>query len=105
MQRRRELDVVALYAALEQAQYKVVDGTVVRVTTMRRIARDVGVTSSTLTRMKRRGKPDADALVSLLDWLGADYRSFIRDPREHAVDPLIDVVRETDELGLYDEPS
>lgn len=40
------------------------------------VAEQVGVSASTLTRLKRGQCPNADALVSLLVWLGRGIEDF-----------------------------
>ena len=62
---RHVLDTAALFAAVEA---------VMRHTKMnlRDVARETGLSPSTLTRMSQGQKPDADGLMSLLMWLNAD---------------------------------
>ena len=65
------LDVEALYQALDrkrrQARLR-----------WRDIAKEAGVSPSTLTRVGHGRRPDADGLVRLLVWLGeTDVRAFI----------------------------
>lgn len=45
---------------------------------MRDVARETGLSPSTLTRLSKGQQPDADALVSLLFWLKADAAQFTR---------------------------
>lgn len=56
-------DVEALYLALDKARR----GAGIR---WRDIAREAGVSPSTLTRIGQGKRPDADGLVRLLLWLG-----------------------------------
>lgn len=44
--------------------------------TARQVAERVGVSASTLTRIKQGQRPDADGLVSLLVWLGRGVEDF-----------------------------
>lgn len=44
--------------------------------TAKQVAEQVGVSESTLTRIKQGKRPDADALVTLLVWLGRDLGDF-----------------------------
>jgi transcriptional regulator with XRE-family HTH domain len=44
----------------------------------RDVAKETGLSPSTLTRLSHGQKPDADALVSLLVWLQADVTRFAR---------------------------
>jgi transcriptional regulator with XRE-family HTH domain len=51
---------------------------------MREVAEETGLSSSTLTRISQGQKPDADALLTLLMWLGdGDLRSYVM-PRDQA---------------------
>jgi transcriptional regulator with XRE-family HTH domain len=42
----------------------------------RDVAQETGLSASTLTRVGHGRKPDADALCSLLAWIGYDVSSF-----------------------------
>lgn len=44
--------------------------------TARQLAEQVGVSPSTLTRIKQGQRPDADGLVTLLVWLGRGIEDF-----------------------------
>lgn len=44
----------------------------------RAAAAEIGVSPSTLTRLKQGQKPDADGLVSLLAWLNAEAHTFTK---------------------------
>jgi transcriptional regulator with XRE-family HTH domain len=72
---RKVLDMPALAAAVE---------TVIRhrKITMRTAAAETGLSPSTLTRLAQGQKPDADGLVTLLDWLNAEASSFAADRKQ-----------------------
>lgn len=59
------LDTSALAAAVERAVQ--INGT-----TYRAAARSIGVSGSTLTRIKQGQRPDVDGLIAILAWLNLD---------------------------------
>lgn len=72
------LDVAALYAALDQKRQSMA-------VSWRHVAREAGVSPSTLIRMGQGKRPDVDGLAVLLHWLGMPAESFLRTgepPRE-----------------------
>jgi transcriptional regulator with XRE-family HTH domain len=71
------LDCDALYVALDRQRRQ-------RRIQWRQIAREAGVSPSTLTRVGQGRRPDADGLARLLVWLGStDLAPFITtDPSE-----------------------
>jgi hypothetical protein len=58
------LDVEALYTAVDRQRRN-------RRMTWRNVAHDVGISPSSFTRLGHGLRPDADALMRLLVWLGA----------------------------------
>jgi len=66
------LDTVRLADAVETVRRH-------RGVTAKVIASEMGLSDSTLTRLKQGHKPDADGLVSVLAWLNADAREFTRE--------------------------
>jgi len=60
-----QLDTVRLAEAISQVQLH-------RKISDRRLAGEAGLSPSTITRLRHGQKPDADALLSLLHWLGHD---------------------------------
>lgn len=66
------LNVAALYASLE-AQ-RVASGL-----SWRQLAKEVGVSPSTFSRMANGLRPDVDAFASLTRWLGMPAEAFITD--------------------------
>jgi transcriptional regulator with XRE-family HTH domain len=71
---RQVLDIAALNTAVASVARH-------RKISMRDVAAETGLSSSTLTRIAQGQKPDADALVTLLAWLNADAAEFAV-PRE-----------------------
>jgi transcriptional regulator with XRE-family HTH domain len=69
-----ELDVPELYAHLDSKRRQ--SGL-----TWRGVAGIVGISPSTLTRLKDGNRPDADALVSLMAWLDLDL-AYVTKPKE-----------------------
>lgn len=45
----------------------------------RTAATEIGVSPSTLTRLKQGKRPDADALISILAWLGVESSKFTKE--------------------------
>src|SRR6266508_122661 len=70
----RRLDVQSLYAALDQKR-RVED------ISWREVARRVGVSPSTLTRMGSSSpkRPDVDSFGALIAWLGVPAERFLTD--------------------------
>lgn len=68
------LDVAALYAALD-AQRRT------REMSWRQVAKEVGVSPSTITRMKEQKRPDVDGFAALVAWLGIPAEQFIYVPK------------------------
>jgi transcriptional regulator with XRE-family HTH domain len=70
------LDVDALYGALDRNRDR-------NDLSWRDVAAETGISASTLTRIGQGRHPDADALCSLVMWLGVSLREFIQAaPRE-----------------------
>jgi transcriptional regulator with XRE-family HTH domain len=68
------LDVAALYAALnEQKKAR-------RLSSWRQVAKETGVSPSTLTRLAQGKRPDVDSLAALLHWLHMPAEAFMRGP-------------------------
>ena len=66
------VDVGALYAALDQQRRQ-------QDLTWRKLAKGIGISPSTFTRMAQGGHPDVDTFVALCSWLGIPAESFARD--------------------------
>jgi len=66
---RQVLDVAALALAVTTVARH-------RKISMRDVARETGLSPSSLTRLTKGQKPDADALITLLAWLDAEALMF-----------------------------
>lgn len=79
------LDVDALYAALD-AQRKSKD------LSWRQLAKEVGISPSTLTRMAQGKRPDVDSFAALVRWLGVPADEFLRSesgkPSRKVAEPM-----------------
>lgn len=77
-----QLDVSALYVSLDAARIERGD------LSWREVARQAGISPSTLTRMAQGKRPDVDGLAALVRWLGIPVEQFIRSrpgaPRRRA---------------------
>jgi transcriptional regulator with XRE-family HTH domain len=74
------VDVVGLHAALDAAR----EG---RGWSWRQLARELGLSASTMSRLANGQKPDVDAFAVMVSWLGADANTFIiteEEARERA---------------------
>jgi transcriptional regulator with XRE-family HTH domain len=65
------LDVEALYKALDARRKS-------RELSWRDVAREAGVSPSTLTRMAQGKRPDVDGFAALVTWLGVSADSYLR---------------------------
>jgi transcriptional regulator with XRE-family HTH domain len=68
------VDVAALYAALD-AQRRA------REISWRQVAKEAGVSPSTITRMKDSNRPDVDGFAALVGWLGIPAEEFMPTPK------------------------
>lgn len=89
------LNIRALYAALDSAREA-------RGLTWREVARQTGVPGSTFSRMQDQSRPSADALVSLVQWLGLPAETFFVDKKAKPGGPdripaLVSALIESDE--------
>jgi transcriptional regulator with XRE-family HTH domain len=64
------LDVQALYAALDTQRQT-------REMSWRQVAKEAGVSPSTLTRMTQEKRPDVDSFAALVAWLGVPADRFL----------------------------
>ena len=71
------LDVLALYAALDTERKT-------RDISWRQMAKEAGVSPSTLTRMTQEKRPDVDSFAALVSWLGVPADEFLVAPRKRA---------------------
>ena len=65
-----QLDVTALYAALDSARKQ-------RQISWREVSRQTDVSASTLSRMAKEHRPDADSVAALTRWLGVPLERFL----------------------------
>lgn len=77
-----DVDVAALYGALEGARAQ-------KELSWREVARQVGVSASTMSRLAQGLSPDITAFARMIRWLNVKAESFIREDGR-AVDPLAD---------------
>lgn len=66
-----QLDVQALYAALDQCRLS-------KKISWRKAAEEAGVSPSTLTRLGQGRRPDVDSFAALVRWLGVPPDRFLR---------------------------
>ena len=69
------VDVQALYAALDSKRKA-------HGTSWREVARELGISPSTFSRMAQGRRPDVDTFATLLRWLGMPAESFMRSTRK-----------------------
>ena len=67
---RARLDVAALYAALDKEREA-------RGLSWRMLAKEVGISPSTLSRMANGQRPDVDAFAALTSWLGIPPETYL----------------------------
>jgi transcriptional regulator with XRE-family HTH domain len=80
--KRGHFDAMGFYQALDATRRA-------RQITWRQVAREAGVTASTLTRMAQRKRPDVDSLAALTAWSGLRADDFVRsDEKEPTAEPL-----------------
>lgn len=79
----RELDVPALYEALDRQRRG-------QGLTWRQLARSMDLSPSTFTRMAQGNRPDADAFLTMIEWLGVSVDTFAlgKTPQGRDVEPL-----------------
>ncbi len=64
-------DARALYEALDEQRRS-------RGMSWQEVAREIGVSASTLTRTRRGGRMEADGMLAMVRWLGRTAESFTR---------------------------
>lgn len=74
---RAQINVLGLYAALDAVRAS-------RGVSWRQLAREVGVSPSTFSRLANRQKPDVDAFVAMVRWLKVPAERFMIDHEEPA---------------------
>jgi transcriptional regulator with XRE-family HTH domain len=74
---RTQINVSGLYAALDAVRES-------RGLSWRQLAREVGVSPSTFSRLANKQKPDVDAFVAMVRWLKVPAERFMVDDEEPA---------------------
>jgi transcriptional regulator with XRE-family HTH domain len=72
---RTQINVAGLYAALDAVRES-------QGLSWRQLAREVGVSPSTFSRLANRQKPDVDAFVAMVRWLKVPAERFMIDDEE-----------------------
>jgi transcriptional regulator with XRE-family HTH domain len=75
---RTRIDVPALHAALDAARRSRQRGDL----SWRQLAAEVGVSPSTMSRLANGRRPDVDAFVALVRWLGVPAERFMVDDED-----------------------
>ena len=70
MPKKGQFDAEAFYAALDATRQS-------RKLTWKQVAKESGVSASTLTRMSQGRRPDLDGLAALCSWAGLDASDFV----------------------------
>jgi len=65
-------DAAALYRALEERRAQ-------RGLTWEQIARDTGVSKTTISRTREGGRMEVDGMLALVRWLGVPVETFVRE--------------------------
>ncbi len=71
------LDVEALYAALDEQRKA-------KGLSWRELAKEAGISPSTLTRLGQQKRPDVDSFAALIQWLGIPSDQFLRSDASKA---------------------
>lgn len=74
---RTQINVPGLYAALDAVREH-------RELSWRQLAREVGVSPSTFSRLANKQKPDVDAFVAMVRWLNVPAERFMIDSGQTA---------------------
>ncbi len=68
----RRFDAKALYEALEQDRQE-------RGWSWQQMARAIGVSAATMTRMRDGGRLEVDGMLAMVGWLGVPVEQFVRE--------------------------
>jgi transcriptional regulator with XRE-family HTH domain len=68
----RRFDTRALYQALEEERKS-------RDLSSRKVALEIGVSVTTLTRTRSGGRMEVDGMLAMVAWLGVSVESFVRE--------------------------
>ena len=81
-EKRGYFDAMGFYQAMDATRRA-------RELTRRQVAKEAGVTASTLTRMAQGKRPDVDGLAALTSWSGLKADQFVRsEDKESPAEPL-----------------
>jgi transcriptional regulator with XRE-family HTH domain len=98
---KEHLNTAALYAALDAQRGS-------RALSWRQLAKEVGVSPSTMTRLANGQRPDVDAFAALVRWLGQPADSFLTSdeleprPEPDLVAQLAPLLRARSDLNEQD---
>ena len=68
----RRFDSRALYQALDEQRSR-------RNMSWADVSREIGVSASTLRRIKNGGRMEVDGMIAMVDWLGEKVETFVRE--------------------------
>ena len=68
----RRFDAKALHEALDEQRIS-------REMSWTDIAKEIGVSASTLRRTKEGGRMEVDGMIAMVDWLGEQVETFVRE--------------------------
>ena len=71
----RRFDSQALYEALNQQR-------LAQGLTWREVAAEIGVSVTTITRIKDGGRMEVDGMLAMVDWLNLPVERFVREIRD-----------------------
>ena len=70
--RMRRFDPQALYRAMDRQRVE-------RGQSWREVAEAIGVSASTITRMREGGRLEVDGMLAMVGWLGVPVETFVRE--------------------------
>ena len=77
MPSKGDFNAEGFYAALDAAR-------VAKGLNWKQVAKEAGVSASTLTRMAQGRRPDVDTLAALINWSGLDRNAFVHTRKAQA---------------------
>jgi len=77
---RREIDVSALYGALDSKRNA-------RNLSWRALAKEIGLSSSVFTRLAQGRRPDFESYIQMTEWLGVNLERFIGGQKPTETEP------------------
>jgi transcriptional regulator with XRE-family HTH domain len=98
---KETLDVAGLYAALSAKRRA-------EELSWRQLAQRIGISASTLTRLANGQRPDVDAFLTLVRWLGVPAEQFVAEEQESGRQPdllvqLMPLLQARDDLAPKDK--